>query len=155
MAKEIERKFIVVNNLWRDRVISEAVIKQGYLCRQINATVRVRVAGNEAWINIKSATQGISREEYEYSIPVTDAEGLLQDVAEQPFIDKTRYQVEQGGHVWDLDVFHGQNRGLVLAEVELASEDEVFELPDWAGQEVSDDPRYYNANLVKAPYSRW
>ena len=155
MATEIERKFLVKNELWRQQVVSETTIKQGYLCRQENATVRVRVAGDSAWINIKSATQGISRLEYEYPIPVADAEGLLERVAEQPFIDKTRYQVKQGGHLWDLDVFRGRNQGLVVAELELAAEDESFEVPPWAGEEVSDDPRYYNANLVKQPYCDW
>ena len=155
MAAEIERKFLVKNDLWRASVISEAVIKQGYLCRQDNSTIRVRVAGDAAWINIKSATQGIRRLEYEYPIPLPDAEGLLAEVAEQPFIDKIRYQVRQGGHVWDLDVFRGLNQGLVLAEVELGAEDEAFEMPAWAGREVSGDPRYYNANLVKLPYCDW
>ena len=155
MATEIERKFLVENDLWRESVISEAVIKQGYLCRQDNTTIRVRVAGDAAWVNIKSATRGIRRLEYEYPIPLPDAEGLLAEVAEQPFIDKIRYQVRQGGHVWDLDVFRGLNQGLVLAEVELGAEDEAFEMPAWAGREVSGDPRYYNANLVKLPYCDW
>ena len=155
MATEIERKFLVDNELWREQVVSEATIKQGYLCRRENATIRVRIAGEMAWFNIKSATHGISRLEYEYPIPLADAEGLLAQVAEQPFIDKIRYKVRQGAHIWDLDVFRGQNLGLVVAEVELTKEDETFEMPAWAGREVSGDPRYYNANLVKLPYCEW
>ncbi|WP_275099318.1 CYTH domain-containing protein [Sedimenticola hydrogenitrophicus] len=155
MALEIERKFLVVNDKWKDNILSEAVLKQGYIANQPNATVRVRIAGDSACLNLKSATKGISRSEFEYPIPLADAEQILAQLAEQPFIDKTRYKVRWGGHVWDLDLFAGENSGLIMAEVELSSEDEPFELPPWAGEEVSGDPRYYNANLVKHPYSQW
>jgi adenylate cyclase len=155
MALEIERKFLVVNDKWQDNVLSEAVLKQGYIANQPNATVRVRIAGDSACLNLKSATKGISRSEFEYPIPLEDAEQILAQLAEQPFIDKTRYKVRWGGHVWDLDLFAGENSGLIMAEVELSSEDEPFELPPWAGEEVSGDPRYYNASLVKHPYSQW
>lgn len=155
MALEIERKYLVINDKWKDNILSESVLKQGYIANQPNATVRVRIADGAAYLNIKSATKGISRAEFEYQIPLADAEQILEQVAEQPFIDKTRYKVQWGEHVWDLDLFAGDNQGLVMAEVELDSEDETFELPPWAGQEVSGDPRYYNASLVKHPYSEW
>jgi adenylate cyclase len=155
MATEIERKFLVKNENWKQNVESESRIKQGYLARQKNATIRVRVAKGKALLNIKSATSGISRSEFEYEIPIDDAEALLQTVAEQPFIDKTRYKVRCGAHLWDLDVFEGENSGLIMAEVELQSENEPFELPDWAGTEVSGDSRYYNANLISNPFKNW
>ena len=155
MALEIERKFLVINDKWRDYVLSESVLKQGYIANQENATVRIRVANGKAHLNIKSATTGITRAEYEYEIPVSDAEKMLQEIAQQPFIDKTRYKVRCGAHIWDLDLFAGENSGLVMAEIELTSEDESFELPEWAGAEVSGDPRYYNSCLVKKPFSTW
>ncbi len=155
MATEIERKFLVKNDLWRDQVISESRMKQGYLASQGNASIRVRVDGGRALLNIKSVTLGIRRYEFEYEIPLEDGEEILAVIAQQPFIDKTRYKVKCGGHVWDLDVFEGENRGLVVAEVELGSEEESFEMPAWAGEEVSEDPRYYNVSLVKTPYTRW
>ena len=155
MATEIERKFLVKNNLWRDHILSESVLKQGYLANLPNATVRVRISKDQAHLNIKSKTVGISRAEFEYEIPMDDAEALLTEIAQKPYIDKTRYKVQCGDHVWDLDIFVGENEGLVVAEVELNDEDEHFEMPSWAGEEVSDDPRYYNSSLVKVPYSQW
>ncbi len=155
MAIEIERKFLVKNERWRDCAISSSVLKQGYLANQNNASVRVRIARGKAYLNIKSKTLGIKRSEYEYQIPVEDADEMLQQLAEQPLISKTRYHVQHGDHVWELDVFDGENSGLVVAEIELKSEHETFELPDWAGEEVSDDPRYYNVNLVEHPYCKW
>jgi adenylate cyclase len=155
MALEIERKFLVVNDKWQDNILSEVVLKQGYIANQPNATVRVRIADDAAYLNIKGATSGITRAEFEYPIPLADAEQILAQVAERPFIDKTRYKVRWGGHVWDLDLFAGENSGLIMAELELSSEDEPFELPPWVGEEVSGDPRYYNASLVKHPYSLW
>ena len=155
MATEIERKYLVKNELWREAVVSQSRMKQGYLSNHGNASIRVRVANDKAFLNIKSATIGIRRHEFEYEIPLADADDMLATVAEQPFIDKTRYKVKHGGHIWDLDVFEGENLGLVVAEVELATEDESFELPPWSGDEVSGDPRYYNVNLVKEPYCRW
>jgi len=155
MATEIERKFLVKNDLWRDQVISQSRMKQGYLSSQGNASIRVRVDRGRALLNIKSATLGIRRSEFEYEIPLEDGEEILAVIAQQPFIDKTRYKVKCGDHVWDLDLFEGENRGLVVAEVELGSEEESFEMPSWAGEEVSEDPRYYNVSLVKNPYTRW
>ncbi|MCW8904276.1 CYTH domain-containing protein [Sedimenticola sp.] len=155
MALEIERKYLVINDKWKENILSESVLKQGYIANQPNATVRIRIASEVAYLNIKSATTGITRAEFEYQIPLPDAEQILEQVAEHPFIDKTRYKVQWGSHVWDLDLFAGENQGLIMAEVELNSEDESFELPPWAGKEVSGDPRYYNASLVKHPYTRW
>ena len=155
MAIEIERKFLVKNEGWRGSIISSSVLKQGYLANQNNASVRVRIAHGKAHLNIKSKTLGIRRSEYEYQIPVEDAEEMLQHLAEQPVISKTRYLVQYAEHVWELDVFDGENSGLVVAEIELKSEQETFALPDWAGEEVSGDPKYYNINLVKHPFSKW
>lgn len=155
MAIEIERKFLVKNERWRDSVISSSELKQGYLANQNNASVRVRVVRGKAYLNIKSKTLGIKRSEYEYQIPVEEAEEMLHHLAEQPVIAKTRYMVQSGEHIWELDVFEGENSGLVVAEIELESEHETFELPEWAGEEVSDDPRYYNINLVKHPFCKW
>lgn len=155
MPTEIERKFLVVNDNWKAGVESRADLKQGYLASQPNATVRVRIAEGRAQLNIKGPTRGISRSEYEYEIPAREAEEILERLAEGAVIEKERFRVRCGGHVWDLDVFKGDNAGLVIAEVELASEEESFEMPDWAGGEVSGDARYYNASLVKNPYCRW
>lgn len=155
MAIEIERKFLVKNDLWHNQVVSQERLKQGYLANQANASVRIRISDGNAHLNIKSTTLGIRRLEFEYEIPFADAEAMLEGIAERPFIDKTRYKVRCGGHIWELDVFEGENRGLRVAELELASEGERFEIPEWAGQEVSDDVRYYNVNLIKNPYSQW
>jgi len=155
MATEIERKFLVVDDSWKEAVVAQSVLKQGYVANQPHATVRVRIDGETAFLTIKSITTCISRAEFEYQIPVTDAEEMLQLIAEKPFIDKTRYKVRCGEHIWDLDVFDGENLGLVVAEVELSREDEVFQRPSWAGNEVSGDVRYYNSCLVKAPYNQW
>jgi len=155
MALEIERKFLVKNDSWRGHTESQAHITQGYLAKNKNAAVRVRVKDDAAYLTIKGATAGISRSEYEYPIPVKDADAMLRELALFPAIDKVRYKVRSGGDLWELDVFAGANEGLVLAELELSSEDEVFEIPQWAGEEVSDDPRYYNASLAQHPYKSW
>jgi adenylate cyclase len=155
VATEIERKFLVKNDLWKDSVVDESTLKQGYLANLPNVSVRVRIANGRAMLTIKGASSGIQRAEFEYEIPLGDADAMLEQIAERPFIDKTRYRVESGNHTWELDVFAGENRGLVLAEVELDEADEAFEVPVWAGDEVSEDPRYYNASLVKHPYTQW
>ena len=155
MAVEIERKFLVRNETWREQVEEETRILQGYLTQGGGATVRVRVKGDLAYLTIKGATSGISRLELEYRIPVEDAERMLRELAVSAVIEKTRYRVRCGHHLWDLDVFAGENTGLVLAEIELESEDAGFERPDWAGEEVSDDPRYFNARLALHPYRTW
>lgn len=155
MAVEIERKFLVAGDGWRDRVEGETRLVQGYLNEDARTTVRVRIRGETAWLTLKGATQGISRLEFEYPIPVADAETLLRELAVSPLIEKTRYRVRHGGHLWELDVFADANAGLMLAELELTTVDEAFERPDWLGAEVSDDPRYFNANLARHPYRDW
>jgi len=155
MAVEIERKYLVNNDSWRASIEAQARIMQGYLANNDNASIRVRVKGDAAYLTIKGATSGISRSEYEYQIPVEDAEAMLRELAVFPAIDKVRYSVRAGHHLWDLDVFAGENEGLVMAEVELGSEDEAFEMPDWAGEEVSGDTRYYNVSLAQKPYKHW
>ena len=155
MAVEIERKFLVVGEGWRDQVEDETRLVQGYLNRDARTTVRVRIHGETAWLTLKGKTQGISRLEFEYPIPVEDAETLLRELAVSPLIEKTRYRVRHGGRLWELDVFAGANAGLVLAELELETVDEHFERPDWLGAEVSDDPRYFNVNLARHPYRDW
>jgi CYTH domain-containing protein len=122
---------------------------------QQQATVRVRIAGDRAFLTLKGATTGITRLEFEYEIPVGDADTLLTELCQAPLIEKTRYRIPIGNHTWEVDEFWGDNAGLIVAEVELKSADEPIELPAWVGQEVSNDPRYYNANLVQHPYCTW
>lgn len=155
MATEIERKFLVQDDSWTSSVTSSRRIVQGYIAHTDNATVRVRVAGDHAWLNLKGVTTGISRSEYEYEVPVDDALSMLDELAVGPVIDKVRHVIPVGEHTWELDVFAGENEGLVMAEVELATADESYQRPSWAGEEVSDDARYYNVNLVTHPYRSW
>ena len=155
MGVEIERKFLVVGDDWRSAVSSSTRIVQGYLASTPEVTVRVRVRGERAYLTIKGRSSGISRSEYEFDIPVADAEAMLTDLAQGPVIEKTRHLLEVDGHTWELDVFAGANEGLVMAEIELGSADEQFTVPSWAGRDVSDDARYYNVNLARTPYSLW
>lgn len=156
MAKEIERKFLLVNDAWRQQVSSSERMTQAYIANDENASVRIRICGeHKAQINIKSFTYGISRYEYEYDIPITDAIEMLETVAIKPFIDKTRYYVPQDGLVWEIDEFYQENEGLIVAEIELPTEDALFEKPEWIGDEVTDDPRYLNVLLIKHPFCEW
>lgn len=155
MATEIERKFLLCSDAWRDQVHSQCHYRQGYLASNPSSSVRVRVAGDKAYLNIKSATLDISRMEFEYQIPLADAEQLLTQLCQAPLIEKIRYLVNYAGFTWEIDVFEGDNEGLVVAEIELDSPDQAFPQPDWVGEEVSDDPRYYNVRLVEHPYSAW
>ena len=152
MAKEIERKFLVKEN-WQPHT-DGIQIAQGYLSTVPERTVRVRIKGDKGFLTIKGKNQGISRAEYEYEIPVKDAQELLV-LAEQPVLTKTRYLEKYGDFLWEIDVFAGANEGLLVAEIELPSEDAVFVRPVWLGEEVSGDVRYYNANLIKSPYNLW
>lgn len=154
MAKEIERKFLVSSADWKCDAAGQR-LRQGYLSLDKARTVRVRLAGKQAWINIKGCTTGITRSEFEYPVPPADARRMLDDLCIQPVIDKTRYLIPCGRHRWEVDEFHGRNAGLVIAEIELAREDEDFERPPWLGEEVSGDPRYYNASLVTRPFLEW
>ncbi len=151
---EIERKFLVRDDSWQsdDPGIR---YRQGYLCRGERATVRVRVSDSRAWLTIKGPTRGITRTEHEYEIPPAEAAALLEHACDVGLIDKTRYRVPYGDHTWEVDEFHGSNRGLVLAEVELANETERPALPDWLGREVSHDARYRNSQLAEHPYREW
>jgi len=155
MATEIERKFLVRNEGWRAHVSSGIFYRQGYMASTTTCSMRVRCGGGQGFINLKSATLGITRKEYDYPIPEQDANEMLDLFCEGPLIEKTRYLVEHAGHVWEVDVFTGDNEGLVVAEIELDAVDESFALPDWAGEEVSHDPRYYNVCLVKNPFKNW
>lgn len=154
MAKEIERKFLVKPGAWTP-ADEGTHFKQGYLNAQKERVVRVRIEGDKAKLTIKGLTSGVTRSEFEYPIPLGDATVLLDELCEQPIIDKHRHVERHGDHRWEIDVFHGDNDGLVVAEVELASEHDGLTLPPWAGAEVSDDPRYFNANLLKHPYKHW
>jgi len=154
MGVEIERKYLVEGDSWRGQIVSATRIVQGYLARG-DVTVRARIRGDRAYLTVKGRSQGIARSEFEYEIPVADAETMLAELADGPVVEKTRNLVEVGGHTWELDVFAGANEGLVMAEIELADADEQFDLPQWAGAEVSDDPRYYNVNLAREPFSQW
>ncbi|HBG05496.1 MAG: adenylate cyclase [Geobacteraceae bacterium GWC2_58_44] len=154
MGKEIERKFLVNGNQWR--VGSKAAHTcQGYLVMAGECTVRVRLQEEQAFLTIKGKPEGITRLEYEYRIPAADARELLARLCLQPYIEKNRYDVMHAGVKWEVDEFLKENEGLVVAEVELESEEQLIDLPPWVGEEVSGDPRYSNANLVKNPYSRW
>ncbi len=155
MATEIERKFLVTGDGWRAGVKRTSRYRQGYLANSDTASVRVRVADGRGWLNIKSMTLGVSREEFEYEIPVEEAQRMLDHLCARPLIEKVRHFVEYGGHTWEIDLFEGENAGLVVAEIELSSEDEPFERPPWLGKEVSDDERYYNVCLVRHPYRLW
>jgi adenylate cyclase len=155
MATEIERKFLLLNQDWQEYTRSELHIVQGYLATNEFSSTRIRIQNDKANINIKSATLGITRTEFEYSIPVNDARLMLEDLCIKPVIEKTRFTVEHMGHTWEIDVFSGDNEGLIVAEIELSSPDEAFEKPSWIGEEVSNDARYYNACLVNNPYKNW
>lgn len=155
MAREIERKFLVVGDAWNKSVSHQVHYRQGYLSSDKACSIRVRVSDNSAHLNIKSATLGVERLEYEYEIPLADAHEMLDRLASGPLIEKTRYYVPFEGHTWEVDVFEGDNIGLVVAEVELSSADESFVRPGWVGEEVSHDPRYYNVCLATNPYKNW
>jgi len=154
MAKEIERKYLVQVDAWVPQ--GEGIhFKQGYLNSQKERVVRVRIEGTKAKLTIKGITTGVTRSEFEYALPVEDAAILLDNLCEQPLIDKHRHKEVHGGKTWEIDVFHGENEGLVVAEVELGSEDEKIELPAFVTKEVSSDPRYFNSNLLKNPFKNW
>jgi adenylate cyclase len=160
VATEIERKFLIANASWRAHADTGVIMRQGYLNGvgtdfQAKSSVRVRIEGAQANINIKGATLGIRRQEYEYPIPLADANEMLDTLADEPLIEKIRYRIPQGIHIWEIDVFSGDNEGLVVAEIELSNEDEHFERPAWLGKEVSSESRYYNVCLVSHPYKNW
>jgi adenylate cyclase len=152
MATEIERKFLVEGTSWRQ---SDSVrLSQGYLNRDRHRTVRVRIAGAKAFLTVKGVPQGVTRAEFEYEIPVADAEQMLK-LSDGPVIEKSRHVIVHDGSKWEVDEFLGDNAGLVIAEIELTAEDQPFSRPAWLGREVTDDKRYYNSNLAAHPYKQW
>jgi CYTH domain-containing protein len=155
VATEIERKFLVRRDVWRADSARGTAYRQGYLSDDPARTVRVRLAGAKATLTIKGVTRGIERAEFEYEIPPEDAVVLLETLCIRPLIEKTRYRLDHGGRTWEVDVFAGDNAGLIVAEIELPSADAQLELPPWVGAEVSDDARYFNSNLAKHPYTTW
>ena len=157
MAVEIERKYLLKSDAWRALAGEGQLLRQGYLSTTPERTVRVRVVGEQAWLTIKGISQGIARVEYEYAVPVADAMQMLDGLCPQPLIEKYRYQIADlaQGIVWEIDEFLGANQGLIVAEVELTSTEQTLNLPEWIGQEVSDDTRYFNSALLKHPYKNW
>ena len=153
MGQEIERKFLVIGDAWRtDNGIH---IRQGYLHSNVNGTVRVRTKGKRAYLTVKGGLIGITRMEFEYEIPLEDANDILDKLCQKPLIEKIRHEIHMDGFTWEIDEFLGENVGLVVAEIELEDEHQEFPRPDWLGKEVSQDARYLNANLVKNPFLKW
>ncbi|MDT8407896.1 MAG: CYTH domain-containing protein [Methylococcales bacterium] len=155
MALEIEHKFLLKDASWRASVTRSARFRQGYLETSGKASVRVRTDGEQAWLNVKSATLGNQRHEYEYPIPLADAEAMLDTLCRWPLVEKIRHWVNYDGKVWEIDEFLNANQGLIVAEIELDHVDEAFSRPPWLGEEVTQDVRYYNNNLVQQPYGSW
>ena len=154
MPVEIERKFLV-NTIPFQQIHRSKKVKQGYMVHDEHQVVRVRSMDNDHFLTIKSNSKGLSRLEFEYQIPKEDAMDMFEHLCGSGIIEKTRHYIETPNHTWEIDEFHGRNQGLVVAEIELESEDEQFDIPEWIGEEVSDDPRYYNMNLVANPYEVW
>lgn len=155
MALEIEHKFLLANDDWRNHIQRSVRYRQGYLSSLPTSSIRIRVSDNHAWLNIKSATIGTQRHEYEYEIPLPDADELLTTLCKKPLIEKIRHFVEDNNKIWEIDEFEGENEGLIIAEIELSETGETFTKPAWLGAEVTDDLRYYNNNLALHPYSEW
>jgi len=154
MLQEIERKFLVKNTSYR-QLGPYLHIHQGFLSTEKERVVRVRIHGKKAFLTIKGISKGITRAEYDYKIPVTDAKYMLANLCLNPTIEKYRYNVNIEGFIWEIDEFLGENEGLIIAEIELKSDDQQFPKPEWIGKEVTGDTRYYNANLVKNPFKNW
>jgi adenylate cyclase len=154
MPQEIEHKYLVRIEDWKPTTAG-VLYRQGYLSSVKELVVRVRIAGEQAFLTVKGLTRGVTRLEFEYAIPVSDAATMLDLVCERPLIEKTRYRELFGGMTWEIDVFHGDNDGLVIAEVEVVGESERIQPPPWIGSEVSNDPRYFNSNLISNPFKNW
>jgi adenylate cyclase len=155
MAIEIEHKFLLASDDWRQHVSRSVKYRQGYLSSQATSSIRVRISNDHAWLNIKTATIGTHRHEYEYEIPMADANEILTHLCRKPLIEKTRHFVIDNDHLWEIDEFEGDNQGLIVAEIELDATGQLFSKPPWLGLEVTDDLRYYNNNLAIHPYSEW
>lgn len=154
MGVEIERKFLLAGDGWR-ALGTPVLLRQGYLSADPARVVRVRIEGERAFLTIKGRSVGATRGEWEYPIPLADANELLDGLCQQPIIEKYRRQIDFAGNTWEVDEFLGANAGLVVAEIELDSEAQSFDKPDWIGADVTDDPRYFNSALVRHPYSAW
>jgi adenylate cyclase len=155
MPLEIERKFLLANDEWRSKVTGRVLMRQGYLSSGSRCSIRARIAGDRAWLNVKGKRSGMTRLEYEYAIPVEHADEILTELSDGPLIEKYRHELPIGPHTWEIDEFLGDNAGLIVAEIELSSETESFERPSWLGPEVTEDQRYYNFNLATRPYKTW
>ena len=155
MPFEVERKFLLRNDTWRLVVDESLPMRQGYLNNEVRCSVRVRTCGRQGWLNIKSVTVGAKRQEFEYEIPLADAHQMLDTLCHKPLIEKTRHLARVGPHIWEIDEFAGDNTGLIVAEIELEQVDEAFDIPDWVGEEVTHDVRYYNTSLSRHPYKDW
>ena len=154
MGFEIERKFLLKSNTWKELADKGQMIKQGYLNLDLESTVRVRILNSRGFLTIKGKSVKTTRVEYEYEIPFQDAMDLLK-LCDKTIIEKTRYEVRENGSTWEIDIFKGANKGLEVAEIELNDEHEVITLPEWIGKEISDDARYYNSNLISQPFCVW
>ena len=154
MGKEIERKFLVRDDSFRS-LAQGTRYRQGYLNSVKERVVRVRTIDDKGFLTIKGITTGATRAEYEYEIPVKEAEAMLDELCEQPLIEKNRYKIAHKGFTWEVDEFFGENQGLILAEVELESEDQPYDKPEWITDEVTGDPKYFNSNLIQNPYKNW
>ena len=154
MGIEIERKFLVKNDDWRELGEGE-LFRQGYLSTDIERTVRIRTIRHRGYLTIKGISKDSRRNEFEYDIPFEEANWMLDTLCKRPLIEKTRYKIKDKDLIWEVDEFWGENEGLILAEVELISADQSISIPDWIGREVTENAAYYNANLVKHPYSQW
>ncbi len=154
MGKEIEKKFLIINDDWKNLAAGKLYC-QGYLNSEKGRTVRVRTIHDRGILTIKGASKGATRLEYEFDIPIEDARELLEKLCYKPLIKKTRYKIPFAGFIWEVDEFEGENRGLIFAEIELEYEGQTFQKPSWIGREVTGDGRYYNANLVRNPFSSW
>lgn len=155
MGIEIERKFLLQHEGWRKHVESKTHLLQGYVSVNPEAAVRIRIAGDNAFLTLKGKRSNFSAAEFEYPVPVADAREILERMCVYEPIEKWRHIVEHRGHMWEIDEFLGANAGLYIAEIELESANTEFSIPDWLGEEVSDDPRYTNASLAQHPYSTW
>ena len=154
MSIEIERKFLVTGDQWR--IFTEGTdYRQGYLSTDPERTIRIRTIGEKGYLTIKGKTEKATRDEFEYEIPLEDANWMLEGLCKRPLIEKIRYEIRFNEFLWEIDEFKGENEGLIIAEVELNDVNTDIGLPDWIGKEVTDDPKYYNASLVKSPYSSW
>jgi adenylate cyclase len=155
MAIEIEHKFLLANSDWRKQISRSVKYRQGYLSSQASSSIRVRISDDHGWLNIKSATIGSHRYEYEYEIPLNDAEEIINNLCRKPLIEKIRHFVTDDRNIWEIDEFEGENKGLIVAEIELPEIGRPFSKPQWLGPEVTHDLRYYNNNLAQHPFSEW